>query len=120
MSIIVPACNEEEKIEAGLRSLAAQNYQRIEIIVINDRSTDRTGQVIDRVRLEFPQIRRIDLESLPPGWLGKPHALQRGAEAATGEYLVFTDADVVLESTTISRALTSNGNQGKRSSCPGI
>lgn len=112
VSIIVPACNEEENIEAGLRSLAAQNYQRIEIIVVNDRSTDRTGEAIERVRLEFPQIRRIDLESLPPGWLGKPHALQRGAEAATGEYLVFTDADVVLESTTISRALTAMETKG--------
>lgn len=106
VSIVVPACNEEEKIEAGLRSLAMQNYQRVEIIVVNDRSTDQTGETIERVRREFPQIRRIDIDNLPPDWLGKPHALQRGAEAATGEYLVFTDADVVLESTTISRALT--------------
>ncbi|MGI9536568.1 MAG: glycosyltransferase, partial [Desulfocapsaceae bacterium] len=106
VSVIVPACNEEEKIEAGLRSLATQNYEPLEIIVVNDRSTDRTGKVIDRVRREFPQIRRIDIEELPPGWLGKPHALQRGAEAATGAYLLFTDADVVLETTTISRAVT--------------
>ena len=106
VSIIVPACNEEEKIEAGLRSLAAQNHEQLEIIVVNDRSTDGTGEVIDRVRDEFPQIRRIDIEELPPGWLGKPHALQRGAEVATGDYLLFTDADVVLETTTISRAVT--------------
>ena len=106
VSIIVPACNEEEKIEAGLRSLAAQNHEQLEIIVVNDRSTDGTGEVIDRVRDEFPQIRRIDIEELPPGWLGKPHALHRGAEVATGDYLLFTDADVVLETTTISRAVT--------------
>ncbi len=106
VSVIVPACNEEEKIEAGLRSLAAQKHEQLEIIVVNDRSTDGTGEVIDRVRGEFPQIRRIDIEDLPPGWLGKPHALQRGAEAATGDYLIFTDADVVLETTTISRAVT--------------
>jgi len=106
VSIIVPACNEEEKIETGLRSLAAQNHEQLEIIVVNDRSTDGTGEVIDRVRDEFPQIRRIDIEELPPGWLGKPHALHRGAEVATGDYLLFTDADVVLETTTISRAVT--------------
>ena len=106
VSVIVPACNEEEKIEAGLRSLAAQKHEQLEIIVVNDRSTDKTGEVIDRVRDEFPQIRRIDIEELPPGWLGKPHALHRGAEVATGDYLLFTDADVVLETTTISRAVT--------------
>jgi glycosyltransferase involved in cell wall biosynthesis len=105
VSVIVPACNEEENLEAGLRSLAAQKHEQLEIIVVNDRSTDGTGEVIDRVRGEFPQIRRIDIEELPPGWLGKPHALQRGAEAATGDYLLFTDADVVLETTTICRAV---------------
>ena len=105
VSIIVPACNEEEKIEAGLRSLAAQKHEQLEIIVVNDRSTDGTGEVIDRVRGEFPQIRCIDIEGLPSGWLGKPHALQKGAEVATGDYLLFTDADVVLETTTISRAV---------------
>jgi glycosyltransferase involved in cell wall biosynthesis len=73
--------------------------------VVNDRSTDGTGESIDRVRQEFSQIHRIDIEELSGGWLGKPHALQRGAEAAAGEYLLFTDADVVLEPTTISRAL---------------
>ena len=106
VSVIVPACNEEEKIEAGLRSMAGQDYLQLEIVVVNDRSTDGTGASIDRVRREFPQIIRIDIEELPAGWLGKPHALQRGAEAASGDYLLFTDADVVLEPSTISRALT--------------
>ena len=105
VSVIVPACNEEEKIGAGLRSLACQNFQQLEIIVVNDRSTDGTGESIDHVRNEFPQIHRIDIEELPEGWLGKPHALQCGVEAASGDYLLFTDADVVLEPTTISRAL---------------
>lgn len=106
VSVIVPACNEEEKIEAGLRSLAGQDYMLLEIVVVNDRSTDGTGESIERVMRDFPQLIRIDIEDLPGGWLGKPHALQRGAEAASGDYLLFTDADVVLEETTISRALT--------------
>ena len=106
VSVVVPACNEEEKIEAGLRSLAGQDYQQLEIVVVNDRSTDATGESIERVRRKFPQIIRVDIKELPVGWLGKPHALQRGAEAASGDFLLFTDADVVLEPTTISRALT--------------
>lgn len=105
VSVIVPACNEEDKIEAGLRSLANQDYQQLEIIVVNDRSTDKTGKAIDCVKDEFPHILRIDIEELPEGWLGKPHALQRGADAASGDYLLFTDADVVLEQSTISRAM---------------
>ena len=112
VSVIVPACNEEDKIEAGLRSLVSQNYQQLEIIVVNDRSTDGTGESIDRVRREFPQIHRIDIEELPEGWLGKPHALQRGAETASGDYLLFTDADVVLEPTTISRAMAAMQDRG--------
>ncbi len=105
VSIIIAACNEAERIEAGLRSLAAQEYQRLEVIVVNDRSTDATGDVIERVRAEFPEIKRLDIESLPPGWLGKPHALEQGAAMASGDYLVFSDADVVLEPTTVSRAV---------------
>ena len=112
VSVIVPACNEENKVEAGLRSLAGQDYQQLEIIVVNDRSTDGTAESIDRVRQDFPQIHRIDIETLPQGWLGKPHALQRGAEAASGEFLLFTDADVVLEPTTISRAVTAMKKKG--------
>ncbi len=105
VSVIVPACNEADRIEAGLRSLVLQDYQRLEIVVVNDRSTDSTGDIIDRVRQDFPRIKRLDIENLPTGWLGKPHALQHGAVQASGEFLVFTDADVVLEPSTISRAV---------------
>lgn len=106
VSVIVPACNEAHTIESGLRSLAGQNYENLEIIVVNDRSTDGTQQVIERVRDEYPKIQSLEIKSLPSGWLGKPHALQKGAEMATGEYLIFTDADVQFEETTISRAVT--------------
>lgn len=105
VSIIVPACNEADKIEASLRSLALQTYENLEIIVVNDRSTDQTGEVIDRVAREFSQIARIDVETLPEGWLGKPHALQQGSNAASGEFLVFIDADVLLDPITIARAV---------------
>ncbi len=105
VSIIVPACNEEGSIESGLTSLARQRYPNLEIIVVNDRSTDRTAQAIDRVRQAYPFVRLITISTLPDGWLGKPHALQTGAQAARGEFFLFTDADVCLEETTVSRSV---------------
>jgi len=96
VSIVVAARNEERGIEAGLRSLMELDYSPAQLIVVNDRSTDRTGEIIDRVSLEDSRIVVIHLESLPEKWLGKNHALQCGAEVATSEYLLFTDADVVF------------------------
>jgi glycosyltransferase involved in cell wall biosynthesis len=105
VSIIVPACNEEDSIEDGLRSLCCQRYPNLEILVVNDRSTDSTGQVIDKVRRDYPSVKVLTVTTLPAGWLGKPHAMQTGARAARGDYLLFTDADVCLEETVISRSV---------------
>ena len=105
ISVIIPACNEEKSIGEALRSVCLQEYTNLEIIVVNDRSTDGTAAEIASVCLDYPQIKSIHIESLPDSWLGKPHALQRGADLATGEYLLFCDADVCLEQTTISRAI---------------
>jgi len=105
VSIIVPSCNEAETIEPALRSLLALDYRNLEIIVVDDRSVDETGRVLQRLGKEYPNLLVYRIDELPPGWLGKTHALQFGAERATGEYLLFTDADVSLEETTLSRAL---------------
>ena len=75
VSIIVPACNEEKTIEPALLSLLNQDYEDIEIIVINDRSTDGTGEVVRRLQREHPQLQVYDIGELPDGWLGKTHAL---------------------------------------------
>jgi glycosyltransferase involved in cell wall biosynthesis len=106
VSIIVPACNEAKTIAAGLRSLLAQDYPNLEIIVIDDRSTDGTGKVVEALQAEGAGVLLHRINELPEGWLGKSHALQVGADLTTGDYLLFTDADVILEQSTVSRAMT--------------
>lgn len=105
VSIVIPACNEAQAIEQSLRSLCHLDYSNVEIIVVDDRSLDRTAEVVESVQHEYPSIRLIRISELPEGWLGKPHALQQGAQEAGGDYLLFIDADVSLETTTISRAV---------------
>jgi glycosyltransferase involved in cell wall biosynthesis len=105
VSLIVAARNEERNIEAGVRSLLALEYENLELIVVNDRSTDRTGEVLGRVAAEHPNLRVIHLTGLPSGWLGKNHALHYGAQEAGGEWLLFTDADVVMAPATLARAM---------------
>jgi glycosyltransferase involved in cell wall biosynthesis len=105
VSIIVSALNEADTIEPALRSLMALDYPRLELIAIDDRSTDATGAILDRLADEDPRLRVLHITELPPGWLGKTHALQRGGEAASGDYLLFTDADVIFEPRALRRAV---------------
>jgi len=112
VSVIVPACNEENTIEPALLSLIKQDYDNLEIIVVNDRSTDATEQVLEQIKLLHPCFTIHKITKLPAGWLGKCHALYSGAKLATGEYLLFTDADVIMERTTISRAMAGMLNRG--------
>ncbi len=105
VSIIVPACNEEDNIEKGLLSLLSQCYENLEIIVVDDRSTDSTADILLRMGSSYPQLNVHTVTDLPEGWMGKSHALSVGASLATGEYLLFTDADTIMEETTVSRAV---------------
>ncbi len=105
VSIIVPACNEETTLEPALRSLLQQDYSNLEIIIIDDRSTDGTYALLTALGLEFPEIRVEQITELPSGWLGKNHALYWGAMQARGQILLFTDADIVMEPSTLSRAV---------------
>lgn len=105
VSLVVPACNEEKNIEKSLVSFLSLEYVNLEIIVVNDRSTDSTAAVLQQLKNRFPRLVILDIVDLPEGWMGKSHALTKGAALAKGEYLVFTDADVVLEKTTITRAV---------------
>ena len=105
VSVIIPACNEEATIEPALRSVLNIDYPNLEVIVINDRSTDNTGSVIKTLQHEFPKLQFVEIAELPDNWLGKSHAQQAGADHASGEYLLFTDADIHMESSTLRRAI---------------
>ena len=93
VSIIVPARNEERGIEQAVRGLLSQTYPNFELIVVNDRSTDATGAILEQLR--DPRLVAITGEETPPGWLGKPWALEQGSRRAKGELLLFVDADVI-------------------------
>jgi glycosyltransferase involved in cell wall biosynthesis len=104
LSVIAAARNEARRIEVALTSLLHLDYPALEIIIVNDRSTDETGAILERLAGRYPRLRIKHILELPAGWLGKNHALYLGAAEASGSLLLFTDADVVFEPTTLRRA----------------
>lgn len=105
VSIVIPACNEAAEIEGALSSVLHLDYPNREIIVVNDRSTDNTVTILHRLQVRHPDLRVLTIEHLPKGWLGKNYALFTGATIATGELLLFTDADVVFSPTALKKAV---------------
>jgi glycosyltransferase involved in cell wall biosynthesis len=106
ITIIVPARNEAADIAATLHSLLAQDYSNLQIIAVDDRSTDQTGDLIDTIASQHPdKLRALHVTELPAGWLGKTHAMALAARQAPNHYLLFTDADVLFRSDAIRRSL---------------
>jgi glycosyltransferase involved in cell wall biosynthesis len=105
VSIIIPARNEERHIEEALTSVLHLDYPEYELVVLNDRSEDRTGEILTSMQQRYPQLRVVTIQDLPPGWLGKNYALYTGAQSATGEWLLFTDADIVMTPDALTRAV---------------
>lgn len=93
VSVVVPARNERETIETVVRSVLASGYTDLELLVVNDRSTDDTAEIVARLAREDARLRLVEGEPLPAGWYGKPWACCQGYHAARGELLLFTDAD---------------------------
>jgi len=93
VSVVIPARNESRVIATVLESLRASRYRSLEIIVVDDRSTDDTAKRVAAIAAQDARVRLIEGEPLPDGWFGKPWACVQGARAARGEILVFTDAD---------------------------
>ncbi|HKZ18029.1 MAG TPA: glycosyltransferase family 2 protein [Geobacteraceae bacterium] len=105
VSIIVAARNEERNIHEALHSILGLDYPNMEVIVVDDRSSDGTGAIVDRIAATALPLKVIHITDLPDGWLGKNHALWSGSGRATGDLLLFSDADIVMEPTVLSRAV---------------
>jgi glycosyltransferase involved in cell wall biosynthesis len=106
ITVIVPARNEAADIAATLHSLLAQDYPNLQVIVVDDRSIDQTGDLIDTIAGAHPdKLRALHVTELPSGWLGKTHAMALAARQAPTDYLLFTDADVLFRSDAIRRTL---------------
>lgn len=128
VTVIVPARNEEKSIAQALAQLLALDYDNYEVIGVNDRSADRTGEIMDRLvawgdgacpenpirgrepngrpRPSDAKLKVIHVKQLPPGWMGKAHAMWTAAKEASGEWLLFTDADVMFRPDSLRRAIT--------------
>ncbi len=96
-SILFAARDEAEKLPSALETFLALDYPKYDVIAVNDRSEDATETILQNAANKDSRLKVISVACLPAGWLGKPHALQKACEHSTGEWLVFTDADVHFE-----------------------
>jgi hypothetical protein len=106
VTLLFAARDEEEKLPQALDTLRQIDYPALEIVAANDRSTDDTDKILNNAAERDQRLKIVNIADLPAGWLGKPHALQRAYEASSGEWLLFTDADVRFRPEAIRRAMT--------------
>jgi glycosyltransferase involved in cell wall biosynthesis len=113
VTIVVPARNEEASIRQALSQLLALDYDNYEVIAVDDRSTDHTGEIMDdlakcsegRPRPSNATLRIVHVIELPPGWMGKAHAMWSAAKESTADWILFTDADVMFRPDCLRRAI---------------
>lgn len=106
VAIIVPARNEEEAIEQALLRMEALDYDNYQIVVVDDRSTDKTGEIMDRLAAASSgKLKVVHVRDLPSGWLGKAHAMWSAARETSADWLLFTDADILFRPDTLRRAV---------------
>lgn len=105
VSLVSPAKDEAASIEGALQTLLALDYPHLEVVVVDDRSSDGTGEVVRRVAGNDDRVQLLRLDELPEGWLGKVHAMAQGAERATGDWLLFADADAEFGPQVLRRAV---------------
>ncbi len=112
VAVIFAARDEEAGVGRATRSMLAQEAPVTEVLAVDDRSTDATGAILDALAAADPRLRVVHVRELPPGWLGKNHALQAAAETTAARWLLFTDADVVFTPGSVGKAVAwaeSNG-----------
>jgi chlorobactene glucosyltransferase len=105
VSVVIPARNEGRNIERCLRSVLSNDYPRFEVVVVNDGSTDATGDIAQSIAATDNRARVIETEGLPEGWFGKQWACETGARATSGEIILFADADTTQSSDLITRSV---------------
>ena len=105
LSVVIPARNEERKLEGALRTVLGQDYPHLEAILVNDRSTDGTGRTMEHLTAGRGDATVIQVEELPKGWLGKNNAIHVGTERASGDWLLFTDGDIHFHPAAFRRAI---------------
>jgi len=111
VTLIVPMRDEVANVDRCLAAVRRQSHPEIEVIVVDDGSTDGTADRLAELQREWPSLRVVTLDGPPPGWAGKTHAMHRGVQEARGEWLLFIDADVVLTEHAVATAVrTSHRN----------
>ena len=106
VAIVAAAKDEAGRVEGSVRSLLAQDYPGIQVVVVDDRSTDGTGGILDRLARESRGLRVVHIDSLPPGWIGKCYALARASAEAEADWLLFTDGDIGFAPDAVRRAVS--------------
>jgi len=96
LDVVIPVKDEEGNIGPCVRSILSQDYPRFRVIVVNDRSTDRTAEIVAEIQEQHPELRRIDVTELPSGLYGKPHALVCASREFSSELIAFIDSDLQL------------------------
>ncbi len=112
LSVVVPARDEEPGLEPALASLLAQDLPNLEVVLVDDRSTDGTGEIMARFARDRRNVEVVRVEQLPEGWLGKNHAIHTGVRRSGGDWLLLTDADIRFRPGTLRRAVAYAGRQG--------
>jgi cellulose synthase/poly-beta-1,6-N-acetylglucosamine synthase-like glycosyltransferase len=106
VAIIIAVRNEEEDLANALQSVCNLNYSNYRIIVVNDRSTDRTSEILQEFKIKYPHITVATVTELPAGWLGKNNALYQGYLSSTEEWMLFTDADIEFQPDALAKAMS--------------
>lgn len=105
IAVIIAVRNEEANLEKVLDSVCNLNYDNYRLLLVNDRSTDRTPQILENFAKRFSHVTVLHIDELPQGWLGKSYALYRGYQNCAEEWILFTDADVVFKPDTLTKAI---------------
>src|SRR5882724_3848827 len=108
VSVLVPARNEEHRVLSEcIRSILAQDYGAFEVIAVNDRSTDATGEMLETIAESDGRLRVFAGEEPPAGWLGKSYAMQQAFNHSRGEWILATDADMIFDKAALRTAMAS-------------